>query len=716
MTAERTSGRRWSAHPWRARLLRLFVYALPIGASLAFVRLATTLTGVPTSSLAVFLLWWLGISVGASVVVSALFALTRRLLPLGGLLSLSLVFPDEAPSRFRLALSAHTVEELEDRLRLMRESGGTENVQEAAEVLLQLVAALDRHDRVTRGHAERVRGYASSLGRQLGLANDDLDRLNWAALLHDIGKLDVDAAILNKPGRPSDEEWETLRQHPLYGETLVEPIRSWLGEWADAVGYHHEQWDGAGYPRGIAGGAIPLSGRIVAIADVFDVITSVRSYKQPASAAEARAELVRCSGAQFDPRLVRAFLNISLGRMRMLVGPFSWLSHAPLLARMPITPALGATVGGLAALATAATTGASAAAPTLQATGPQPAKTVLSTAGHAAVANRLFGPHDANVAATSAAVGHANPGRTRTRKRVYPGTQPPGTAGPRPTAPRSPSPGATASPGPTATTASAPPPTATTPGPPPPAPTSPPAPSPVPPTTTAPPTAPPPSPPTPANVAPTFSAGAGQSALEDSGPHSVASWATGISAGPASESSQTVMFTVSTDNPGLFATQPTVAPTGTLTYTPAADANGVTNLTVVAVDDGGTSGGGHNSSAASTFTISVQPVNDAPDFSPGANQTAVSLLGAQTANGWATAISPGPANESAQAVSFNVTVSNPALFAVQPAVAPNGTLTYTPRALALGTVTVTVTPVDNGGTANGGSDTGQAKTFTITIL
>ena len=570
---------------------------------------------------------------------------------------------------------------------------------------------------MTRGHAERVRGYASSLGRQLGLANDDLDRLNWAALLHDIGKLDVDAAILNKPGRPSDEEWETLRQHPLYGETLVEPIRSWLGEWADAVGYHHEQWDGAGYPRGIAGGAIPLSGRIVAIADVFDVITSVRSYKQPASAAEARAELVRCSGAQFDPRLVRAFLNISLGRMRMLVGPFSWLSHAPLLARMPITPALGATVGGLAALATAATTGASAAAPTLQAAGPQPAKTVLSTAGHAAVANRLFGPHDANVAATSAAVGHANPGRTRTRKRAYPGTQPPGTAGPRPTAPRSPSPGATASPGPDRDHSVGPAADSHHPGTDAPAPTSPPAPSPVPPTTTAPPTAPPPQTPlTPANVAPTFSAGAGQSALEDSGPHSVASWATGISAGPASESSQTVMFTVSTDNPGLFATQPTVAPTGTLTCTPAADANGVTNLTVVAVDDGGTSGVVVTTAALHRPSPSPFSRWPTPDFSPGANQTAVSLLGAQTANGWATAISPGPANESAQAVSFNVTVSNPALFAVQPAVAPNGTLTYTPRALALGTVTVTVTPVDNGGTANGGNDTGQAKTFTITIL
>ena len=105
-----THTRRWSAHPWRARGLRLLVYLLPIAGSLLFVRLATGLTGVPTSSLWLFLAWWLGISLTATLVVSALYALTRRLLPLGALLGLSLVFPDEAPSRFRLALRSGTVE------------------------------------------------------------------------------------------------------------------------------------------------------------------------------------------------------------------------------------------------------------------------------------------------------------------------------------------------------------------------------------------------------------------------------------------------------------------------------------------------------------------------------------------------------------------------------------------------------------------------------
>src|ERR671924_1974513 len=349
--------RRWDAHPWRARGLRLLVYVLPIAGSLGFVHLVTSLTGVPTSSLAVFLLWWFGVSLLATGVVSVVYAASRRLLPLGALLELSLVFPDEAPSRFQLAMRSATVESLQERLELMRDAGEELSTQEAAEILIQLVAELDAHDKITSGHAERVRAYSYSLGRQLSLTEDDLDRLNWAALLHDIGKLEVSTEILNKDGKPTDEEWEQLRLHPLYGETLVESLGEWLGEWTEAVGYHHERWDGKGYPRGIAGDEIPLAGRIVAIADVFDVITSARSYKEASSTADGREEIARCSGSQFDPSLVRAFVNISLGRMRLVMGPVSWLTHATILARLPLTPSITASLGGLASLAAAATTG-----------------------------------------------------------------------------------------------------------------------------------------------------------------------------------------------------------------------------------------------------------------------------------------------------------------------------------------------------------------------
>src|SRR5919199_3865712 len=248
MPAAKGASARWSAHPWRARAIRALVYVLPVAGSIGFVRFATELVRAPTASLWTYLAWWLGISLAATAVVSVLYASTRRLLPLGALLNLSLVFPDEAPSRFRVAMASGTVETLEERLCVMREAQEAPSAQEAAELLLRLVAALDVHDEITRGHAERVRGYTYSLGQQLGLAPDDLDRLNWAALLHDIGKLEVSTDILNKPGKPTDEEWEQLKLHPVYGETLVEPMREWLGDWADAGGYHHEPWGGRGYP------------------------------------------------------------------------------------------------------------------------------------------------------------------------------------------------------------------------------------------------------------------------------------------------------------------------------------------------------------------------------------------------------------------------------------------------------------------------------------
>jgi hypothetical protein len=220
----------------------------------------------------------------------------------------------------------------------------------------------------------------------------------------------------------------------------------------------------------------------------------------------------------------------------------------------------------------------------------------------------------------------------------------------------------------------------------------------------------------PANVAPSFTAGANQSALEDAAARTVAGWATSISPGPPSESAQTVTLAVSATDTSLFAVQPAVSPTGTLTYTPAADANGSTSVAVTAHDDGGTANGGNDTSAPQVFTITLESVNDAPSFVKGPDQSGLAPLGPQTVAGWATAISPGPADEASQSVTFMVMNDNPGLFSAPPAVSSNGTLTYTPALLAIGTANVTIRAVDNGGTANGGVDTSAPQTFTISIL
>jgi hypothetical protein len=177
-----------------------------------------------------------------------------------------------------------------------------------------------------------------------------------------------------------------------------------------------------------------------------------------------------------------------------------------------------------------------------------------------------------------------------------------------------------------------------------------------------------------------------------------------------------VTFSVTSNDAALFSAQPAVAPNGTLSYTPVPDGNGVATVTVTAHDDGGTANGGVDTSAPQTFSITVDPVNDPPSFTAGPDQTSVSLLGAQTVPGWATNISAGPANESSQTLTFQVSNDNAALFSVQPAVAPDGTLTYTPALLAVGSATVTVRLRDSGGNSGPGLDTSPPQTFTITIV
>lgn len=208
------------------------------------------------------------------------------------------------------------------------ESGDVDEAT-AARNILALVGALAAHDRKTRGHSERVRAYTDLLSEELGLNEADRDRLRWSALLHDIGKLRVDVAILNKPGKPTNAEWDALRMHPHHGEELAGPLLPWLGVWGQAIVEHHERYDGAGYPHGLAGTDISLGGRILAVVDSFETMTAVRAYKKAMSHRTARVELARCAGAQFDGVLVRSFLNISLPRVIWAMGPFSALLQLP---------------------------------------------------------------------------------------------------------------------------------------------------------------------------------------------------------------------------------------------------------------------------------------------------------------------------------------------------------------------------------------------------
>ena len=215
------------------------------------------------------------------------------------------------------------------------------------------------------------------------------------------------------------------------------------------------------------------------------------------------------------------------------------------------------------------------------------------------------------------------------------------------------------------------------------------------------------------NHAPSFTKGADQTVLEDAGPQTVAGWATAISPGPPNESGQIVSFLITGNtNPALFGAGPAVSSAGTLTYTTAPDANGTATITLVAKDNGGTANGGVDTSAAQTFVINATPVNDAPSFVVGPNQAVPYNAGPQTVNPWATAISPGPANESGQTVSFQiVSNSNGALFSAGPAVSPAGVLTYT--VAGPGSATITLALQDNGGTANGGVDTSATQSFTV---
>jgi HD-GYP domain-containing protein (c-di-GMP phosphodiesterase class II) len=159
------------------------------------------------------------------------------------------------------------------------------------------------------GHADRVGSFANTIARRLGWSDRQLEDVRLGAALHDVGKIAVPQEILRKPGTLDPDEIAQIRAHPVEGAWLIAGVRS-LVRALPYVLFHHERWDGAGYPTRRAGSEIPLEGRILAVADAFDAMTSARPYRHTLATEAALDEVARCAGTQFDPEVVRIFLEL----------------------------------------------------------------------------------------------------------------------------------------------------------------------------------------------------------------------------------------------------------------------------------------------------------------------------------------------------------------------------------------------------------------------
>jgi diguanylate cyclase (GGDEF)-like protein/putative nucleotidyltransferase with HDIG domain len=186
------------------------------------------------------------------------------------------------------------------------------------DTVTSLALAVDAKDPYTQGHSQKVSKYALMLAQALGLGPAEEEEMRLAGLLHDVGKVGIPEAILNKAGPLDATEWETMKGHTRLGAQLLEPLRT-LDRIQQMVLHHHEFYDGSGYPDALNGEQIPFGARIIAIADAFDTITSDRTYKKARSADDAFTELERCSANQFDPQLLSVFIETLRQQPRPIV-------------------------------------------------------------------------------------------------------------------------------------------------------------------------------------------------------------------------------------------------------------------------------------------------------------------------------------------------------------------------------------------------------------
>lgn len=175
--------------------------------------------------------------------------------------------------------------------------------------LKALAQTLETRDHETFGHSERVVTFSLRLGHELGLGSDQLQVLEYGALLHDIGKIGVPDAILRKPASLTEDEWDEMRLHPLHGEQILRDV-PFLSSAAKVVLQHHERWNGSGYPHGLKGAEIDFNARVFAVVDAFDAIISDRVYRSGKTYEEACGEITKSIGIQFDPQVVQAFLSV----------------------------------------------------------------------------------------------------------------------------------------------------------------------------------------------------------------------------------------------------------------------------------------------------------------------------------------------------------------------------------------------------------------------
>jgi response regulator RpfG family c-di-GMP phosphodiesterase len=202
----------------------------------------------------------------------------------------------------------HKNQALEAALRDLKDAQG-ELERSYLHTIQSLALALEAKDHYTAGHSERVCRFSVLLARQLELTEHDIETVKHSALMHDIGKIGMSEKILRKEGGLSAAEFELMKQHPCTGAQILSPVRA-FSRYVPGVRHHHERYDGKGYPDGISGEDIPVSARIILIADTFDAITSDRSYRRARTVSYAVKQFEANAGTQFDPKMVKAFMNL----------------------------------------------------------------------------------------------------------------------------------------------------------------------------------------------------------------------------------------------------------------------------------------------------------------------------------------------------------------------------------------------------------------------